>query len=174
MKVLVIGGSGSGKSAFAEKKTDEICGANPKYYIATMRVYDAEGARKAAEHRKKREGKNYITIEQPDDLGGLTGFEANSCALLESVSNLVANEMFRDGKYMNGTMITEKVSSDIDSLSKKVRNLVVVTDNVFEDGCRYGDETIDYINVMGRINMYLADMSDEVWEVVCGIPLRIR
>ena len=42
---LVIGGSGSGKSEYAENLLEDSPG---KYYIATMQVYDAEGERKVA------------------------------------------------------------------------------------------------------------------------------
>ncbi len=40
---LVIGGSGSGKSEYAENLLEDSPG---KYYIATMQVYDAEGRKK--------------------------------------------------------------------------------------------------------------------------------
>lgn len=43
MITLVLGGSGSGKSAYAEHLLD---GKTNKYYIATMQVYDAEGEKK--------------------------------------------------------------------------------------------------------------------------------
>ena len=45
MITLVLGGSGSGKSAYAEHLLD---GKTNKYYIATMQVYDAEGGKKVA------------------------------------------------------------------------------------------------------------------------------
>ena len=53
MITLVLGGSGSGKSAYAEHLLD---GKTNKYYIATMQVYDAEGEKKVARHRRLREG----------------------------------------------------------------------------------------------------------------------
>ncbi len=65
MITLVLGGSGSGKSAYAEHLLD---GKTNKYYIATMQVYDAEGEKKVARHRKLRAGKGFVTIEQPRDL----------------------------------------------------------------------------------------------------------
>ncbi len=55
MITLVLGGSGSGKSAYAEHLLD---GKTNKYYIATMQVYDAEGEKKkVARHRRLRAGK---------------------------------------------------------------------------------------------------------------------
>ena len=53
MITLITGGSGSGKSAYAEKY---IChasnekGYKEKYYIATMQVFDDEGQRKIDTH----------------------------------------------------------------------------------------------------------------------------
>ena len=60
MITLVLGGSGSGKSAYAEHLLD---GKTNKYYIATMQVYDAEGEKKVARHRRLRAGKGFVTIE---------------------------------------------------------------------------------------------------------------
>ena len=38
MMVLIIGGSGSGKSAYAEEYIGRIAGKGNKYYLATMQV----------------------------------------------------------------------------------------------------------------------------------------
>lgn len=53
MMILVIGGSGSGKSSYAEKlavslaQIDESHKADmTKYYLATMKVYDEKGERR--------------------------------------------------------------------------------------------------------------------------------
>ena len=46
MMTVIIGGSGSGKSAFAEQYIDEIARERRKYYVATMKVYDEEGQKK--------------------------------------------------------------------------------------------------------------------------------
>ena len=43
MITLVLGGSGSGKSAYAEQLLD---GKTKKYNIATMQVYEADGEKK--------------------------------------------------------------------------------------------------------------------------------
>ena len=65
---FVYGGSGSGKSAFAEQLVVS-CGAERKYYVATMKVYDDEGRRKVLRHQKLRENKGFVTIEQPTCIG---------------------------------------------------------------------------------------------------------
>ena len=99
MMTLVIGGSGSGKSTYAEKISVELGGQSNKYYLATMKVYDKEIQQKVERHRRLRSGKGFLTIEQPIRIQkALEKMEAGSrIALLECISNLTANEMFAEG-----------------------------------------------------------------------------
>ena len=77
MMELVTGGSGSGKSAYAE---EALCGpaSSPdrgqgnetgtqqdgqRYYIATMPSWDKETEKKIAKHRAMRAGKGFCTLE---------------------------------------------------------------------------------------------------------------
>ena len=57
MIALVIGGSGSGKSAYAEQMAVKAAGNGSLYYVATMQVYDEEGKKKVERHQKMRAGK---------------------------------------------------------------------------------------------------------------------
>lgn len=68
MIALVIGGSGSGKSAYAEQMAVKAAGNGSLYYVATMQVYDEEGKKKVERHQKMRAGKGFLTIEQPRNL----------------------------------------------------------------------------------------------------------
>lgn len=192
MMILVYGGSGSGKSAFAEKRITELNKSGVLlYYLATMQVYDAEDEERIKRHRKQRTGKGFTTIEQPKDIGSiaLELKEEKSDVLLECMSNLVANEMFseeiRDSSIYDKTVSEEKSFDKYDVVFNKIKdeiirlndssnNLIIVSNNVFEDGNIYDDETIKYIKTLGTINVFLAEISDEVWEVVAGIPVRIK
>ena len=95
MMVLIIGGSGSGKSAYAEEYIGRIAGKGNKYYLATMQVFDEEGKKKVARHQRLRKNKGFLTIEQPIEIEKtLPKIKAGSSVLLECISNLTANEMF--------------------------------------------------------------------------------
>ena len=65
MMVLVTGASGSGKSEYAEGVAVKLAGKGNLYYLATMRVYGEEGARRVERHRKLRAGKGFQTVECP-------------------------------------------------------------------------------------------------------------
>ena len=217
---LILGGSGSGKSAFAEnyllravadkQKLDKReC---RKYYIATMQIWDAEMQAKVDRHHRLRQGKGFTTIEQPVALekalemmrespnaeqpGNIERFAVNEtmqygntersetqiqsvAALLECMSNLVANEMYSmEYNSMDtqetGLTVTERVLQGVEALKRQADPLVIVTNNVFEDGITYDSSTFGYIETLGRINERLAAEADEVIEVVAGIPQWIK
>lgn len=175
MMALVIGGSGSGKSAYAEELACTLAEREDtaKYYLAAMQIYDEESARKAERHRTVRKGKGFLTIEQPVRIeraldrmktGGKT-------VLLECISNLTANEMFPGTQTREKEETAELVLHGIAQLRRNTTHLVVVSNNVFEDGIVYDPSTMDYLYAMGKINRQLAAWADRVVEVVAGIPV---
>lgn len=196
MMMLVIGGSGSGKSLYAEEtavrlaqeRADEVgkrkktlfsnCKhrAMKKYYIATMRVFDKEGKKRVKRHRRLRRGKGFRTIEQPARLSGALEKmeEGERTVLLECVSNLTANEMFAEEETKAERQTVESVIRDIRMLKEQTTHIVVVSNNVFEDGTIYEETTMAYIQAMGKINQKLALLADRVVEVAAGIPIRIK
>ena len=194
MITLVTGGSGSGKSAYAEDVAVSAEGTE-KYYIATMQIYDAEGERKVKRHRKLRAGKGFTTVESPRNVGQVVfptfWKEKTVCidcqepehsrkkqgqrtALLECMSNLVANEMFTTNGMREEDAVVTKVVQDMELLATKLDHLVIVTNNVFEDGIPYDEGTMAYLRALGRINTVLAKRADRVVEVVVGIPVILK
>ena len=173
---LIIGGSGSGKSAYAEDYMVSISEDRKKYYIATMQIYDEEGKRKVERHRMLRGGKGFSTIEQPIDIGKAAEKmeDGERTALLECISNLTANEMFLEEIHGTEVAITDKIVGGIAVLNRELTHLDIVSNDVFEDGNVYDKTTMAYIRAMGRINQKLAEMADEVVEVVVGIPIVIK
>lgn len=172
---LIIGGSGSGKSAYAEELLSHSEGKK-KYYIATMQVYDAEGEKKRERHRKLRKDKGFVTVEQQTEIG--TAVEkmehGEKAALLECISNLAANEMFAGAIPETEEVVTERIIRGIEHLNRELSCLVIVSNNVFEDGKDYDAATMAYLRAMGKINEKLAEMADEVVEVVVGLPIVVK
>jgi adenosylcobinamide kinase/adenosylcobinamide-phosphate guanylyltransferase len=84
MRILLTGGSGCGKSTYAERLAREL--SAPRYYLATMRPYDAESRAKIARHQAQREHAGFVTIERETDVGGID-FPARGTVLLECMCN---------------------------------------------------------------------------------------
>jgi len=191
MIALVIGGSGSGKSAYAEQMAVKAAGNGSLYYVATMQVYDEEGKKKV-----ERAGKGFLTIEQPRRLkeaakkvatekvsAGKVAAErvpAGKIVLLECMSNLVANEMFSE-ENLSAVMdeakikqLSHEIISGVTALQDSCDILIIVTNQIFEDGIRYDASTMDYIRLLGDINRQIAERAEQVVEVVAGIPIFIK
>ena len=167
---LITGGSGSGKSRYAEQQILDL-GPAKRIYIATMHAYDEESVKRIERHRAMRAEKEFETIEcylklheQPIPEG------AN--VLVECISNLCANEMFDPGGA--GIHTIDAVLKGISHVADAAENLVIVTNEVFSDGVSHDNSTRFYQEYMGAINQELALLADKVTEVVYGIPLLIK
>ena len=167
MLIFVYGGSASGKSEYAEERLCAIS-SREKYYIATMEDGSDESRRRIMRHRQLRSGKGFITLEQPRDIQNAN---AKGCALLECLTNLVANEMFRGGKIFPYKYVAEKIISGIDKLYKKLEALIVVSGDVFGGGTFYDEATLAYMKALAMANSYFTSKADEAVQVVCGIPV---
>lgn len=195
MLILITGGSGSGKSAFAEQMVLDQ-GDATRYYIATMRPWDKECEQRIAHHRLMRADKGFETIECYQDLH-LLELEPDSVILLECMSNLTAGEFYREdidwrdvrsGAVGCGDVSQKDISYEDDGiegvktrimrgilhLQKQAKALMIVTNEVFSDGVDYDRETRAYQQILGTINQELAKLADQVIEVVYGIPVIIR
>lgn len=165
MLVLVTGGSGSGKSEFAENMAVGL-GEN-RTYIAAMKPEGSETKKRIERHRKLREGKGFETVERYTDIKSL---DISGTAILECMSNLLANEMFGG----SGENAVSEILEGVDALVKQCDNLVIVTNEVSSDGIDYGGETEKYKKNLGALNCFLALKADEVYEVNCGIARRLK
>ncbi|WP_154826718.1 bifunctional adenosylcobinamide kinase/adenosylcobinamide-phosphate guanylyltransferase [Clostridium butyricum] len=167
MLTLITGGSGSGKSEFAEDLSVSYK-SNNLIYIATMFLYDNESLKKVERHKRMRDHKNFKTIECFKNLKSLF-ISNNSTVLIDCMSNLVANEMYLEGRAKDKTV--QEVIRGIESINNQAENLVIVTNEVFSDGIVYDDDTMRYIRNLGEINKEIGKKADNVVEVVYSIPI---
>lgn len=166
MLILVSGGSGSGKSAFAEGLVVSS-GLEQRIYLATMQVWDYESVRRVERHRQMRAGKGFDTVECPTGLAQVV-LPEESAILLEDLTNLAANEYFGpEGKER----AFDRVLEGVRHAAAQGALLVVVGNELFSDGMDYDGETAAYLELLARLNRAVAQMADRVYEVVCGIPI---
>ena len=168
MMILVTGGSKSGKSAFAESLFSEFKGR--KYYIAAMKPYGSEAFRAIEAHQKMRSGKGFETIEKYNDIAHIE-IEPGQAVLLECIGNLTANEMFDSGRIIDPG---DNIISGLEHLRSRSELFAAVTSEVSSDGIEYSAETMKYMEILGKINRAAAMMSDQVYECVYGIPLKLK
>ena len=166
MLTLVIGGSGSGKSVFAESLAASFHGK--KIYLAAMEPFDDECRARIRRHREQRKTIGFETIERYTDLEG-ADIPAESCVLLEDLSNLLANEMFSPKGGGVG-----QVRRGLVSVEAACGHLIVVTNEVFSGGDRYEGETVQFMKNLAVLNRELAARAQSAVEVVSTIPVELK
>ena len=176
--LLITGGSGSGKSAWAERTLLSRMppeGGGRAVYLATMENTGPEAAARVARHRAMRArhgeaaGRTFVTLEQPVALGGAAVLPGDF-VLVEALGNLLANELWSPaGAGRAGA--EARILSGVKALMERAALLAVVSVDIFAGGDGYDPETLDYIRTLGRLHRALAALAEETAEVVCGIPL---
>ncbi len=166
MLTLVVGGAASGKSEYVERLVLQT--ALPRYYLATMQVWDAECAARVEKHRRMRAEKQFETLECPLHLGTVR-LPARGTALLEDLGNLTANELYDPAGA--GETAASAILDGLDRLAAQCEHLVVVSNEVFSGGANYAGDTDRYLKALAQVNNALAARADAVVRVVCGIPV---
>lgn len=199
---LITGGSGSGKSEYAESEVERLAHlteSKEKYYIATMFPYGEETLQKIRRHQQMRVGKGFVTLECYTDLDRLVASDPFSRAgqtegqderqnghvsgnrksrkhtvvLLECMSNLLANECYMEsGAKARELDPVAEIEKGMEALLECCEHVVVVTNEVFSDIPVESREMKIYLEYLGRINQWMAKRADQVTEVVYGIPLK--
>lgn len=168
MIYYLAGGSKSGKSMLAQRIVRAMPG--PHHYVATMRPRDAEDDARIEKHLAERDGWGFITVEQPERIGALLQ-RCGCCGafLLDSVTALLANEMFRADGSVDLTA-PERVERELLEVVRGVENIVVVSDFVFSDGAAYDALTEAFRAGLGRIGCALAAAADGAAMLCAGLP----
>lgn len=171
-RILVLGGSRSGKSAHAERL---LAGRTDVTYLATSAApgEDAEWTARVAAHRARRPA-SWTTVEttEPADL------VREGTILVDSVTTWVAALLDDAGVWSGGPGAAERLDARCDALleawTSTPAHVVAVSDEV---GLGVVPETRSgrlFRDVLGSVNQRLAATADEVWFVVAGIPQRLR
>lgn len=179
---MVTGGSRSGKSEFAEN----LCLENGKRlgYIATAEVYDQEMKLRIEAHQNRR-GRVWTNFEEPLDVYSLLKrIQDEDFVLLDCLTMLIFNNMFRFREDFDEisseewTLIEGSLLSQMEQLFSAMKahpsNYIIVTNEIGLGIIPEGKLSRLYRDIVGKVNQKLASISDEVYFVVSGIPMKIK
>lgn len=165
--ILVLGGSRSGKSAFAEGLVDQS--GLDKAYLATGQVFDDEMRRRIGSHQARR-GPEWSLTEEPLDLGGaLARITAPDTAVLVDCLTLWVTNLMMAGRDINaeGTALAGLIPT-LPGTIILVSNEVgqgIVPDNAMARTFR---------DHAGILHQKIAAIADEVHFVTAGLPHKLK
>jgi len=164
---LIIGGTRSGKSHFAEKIVSES--GKKCVYIATAEIRDEEMRQRVALHQSRRDV-NWQTLEAPLDLVATLKQTAtqNTILLVDCLTLWLSNIML--------------ANQDIDAASRALCTLVadppcdmvLVTNEVGSGIVPDNALARRFRDVAGLLNQHVAARVNNVYLVVAGLPLRLK
>ena len=167
MRILLIGGSKSGKSGLAQELCRRLAAGGPMVYWATMIPTDGEDRARIQKHLEDRAGWGFTTVEQGKHLAAAEPLPEETAVLLDSVTALLSNEMF--GKTMDPDA-ADRAGTELLALSGTVRHFVCVCDDLWRDDGGYDEWTERYRAGLAAICRRLAVSFDVVCEVTAGVP----
>ena len=144
MRILLLGGSKSGKSMLGQRLTRRLADGGPMIYWATLEPRDGEDRAIVRRHLAEREGWGFQTLERGQELPrGLAAVPPESAVLFDSVTACLAAQMF-DGGDMDMDA-PRRVAAQIAAISRHPANFVCVCDGIFAGGEDYDPWTAAYV-----------------------------
>lgn len=177
--ILILGGSRSGKSEYAEELA--LASEGPVYYLATGIVTDAEMAERVEQHRRRRPA-HWQTIEEPLKVAQAIEpiRDKQGVLLLDSLSGWVTNLLYDhnladwqwdEAREAKALSLIEGFLAELGN--SKLRALIVGD----EVGLSLVPPTAEgraFRDLNGKANQLVAARADEVYLVVAGLPLKIK
>ena len=176
---LVLGGSRSGKSEFAENLVREAeCAGKKVVYIATCesRPEDREMAERIDRHRKRRPS-SWRTEEEALALEEtLLGLESGTVALVDCLGLWVSNLLFSLPEQQEGKEeeILRRAEAFCRAASASAADVVAVSS---ETGLGVIPPTPLgrlYRDLLGLANQEAARSAGEAWLVVAGLSMKLK
>lgn len=161
MKVLVCGGSKSGKSKFAQKIALKISDGNKMFYVATMIPKDEEDKERIRNHIFQRSGLGFKTVECFYDFKNIFSKEKDdSLYFIDSITAMLANIMFKNNEV--DFEAEKKLRNSLNDFIRQKENIVFVSDIIFNDAEHYSKETEVFRKALAKCSSFLAENCDVV------------
>jgi adenosylcobinamide kinase / adenosylcobinamide-phosphate guanylyltransferase len=176
-RVLVLGGSRSGKSRHAEQL---LAGTASVTYVATAQgdPADAEWTARIERHRTRRPA-GWSTAETTDP-AKLIHQAAAGALLIDSVTTWLSQVMDDCGCWSEvkpedaDLRLADALDTLIDAWTAATVMVVAVSDEVGSGIVPATASGRRFRDALGELNQRLAASADEVWLVTAGIPRRLR
>lgn len=183
--IFITGGARSGKSSFALAECLKVAGR--KAYIATAEALDEEMAKRIKQHKKQR-GKEWDTYEEPLNIAEvMKELYGNYSALVLDCLTLWLSNLFMktQGKGYGLQTIETEIQNLLDSLKRFKSSaacdpgsgfcsLYIVSNEVGMGIVPENETARKFRDMAGILNQNIAEVSDEVYMMVAGIPMKMK
>ena len=181
--IYITGGARSGKSSYAEELLE---GKKNVLYVATAIAFDEEMKDRIKKHRDRRSD-SWTTLEEYKNFDSklLSEVSNKDYILFDCITVMISNIMVLDNDcdWDNITVdragqIENEVLNEIDSLLEVISDFngtSILVSNELGMGIVPGNPLGRiFRDIAGRVNQKIANISNEAYLVVSGVPVKIK
>ncbi|WP_459202110.1 bifunctional adenosylcobinamide kinase/adenosylcobinamide-phosphate guanylyltransferase [Methanococcus sp. CF] len=165
--IYVSGGQKSGKTTFAKDLALSLS-KNP-IYLATSRVWDEDYKKRIDRHKSDR-GDEWTNIEEEKYISKYK-FE-NKVVLIDCITLWMTNFFFDNNQDINECI--KEAKTELNGLLKTDATYIIVSNEIGLGGTPANKMACKFIDMLGLINQYIANISDETYIMFSGIPVKIK
>lgn len=170
--ILVTGGQRSGKSEMAE--TLALNRSDSPVYLATATVApgDTEMERRIEAHKARR-GPQWSVVEEPLSPASHARQLAGRTVLVDCLTLWATNLFFAHGD--DDVCAAAAFQTELRALTEIPGiDLILVTNEIGMGGISPNPLQRRFTDMQGRVNRLAAEMADEVYLMISGIPVKIK
>ena len=181
INILITGGARSGKSRFAQELALKL--GKPVLFVATAEAGDEEMRHRIEEHQKNRPS-DWSTLEVTTHVGSRISQQIGraqvvivDCITL-LVNNIFSQYSHQASQSLDASLIEPKLIAEIGELIECINHtdasFIMVTNEVGTGLVPANQVGRLYRDLLGKANQMLAQVADEVYLMVAGVPVPIK
>ena len=172
--ILILGGARSGKSNFAQSLAEKM--SQSVLFVATSEPLDDEMKERIEKHKKNRPV-NWNTLEIRNEIGqNLINNSGNSDVIIIDCLTLLVSNLIGEQKDPND--VAETIVSELNelviSLQTMDKTFIIVSNEVGMGIVPENKLARIYRDYLGKANQLIAQLANEVYLMVAGIPVKIK
>lgn len=165
MIIFITGGARSGKSQYAVSMAKET--GEEVTFVATCIPADNEMSQRIEEHKKMRP-KEWHTVTEGLNLPKTIAKITTPVIIIDCLTLWVSN-------LMEAKKDVVEASKGMFHALKKVKGTVIIVSNEVGDGIVPNNRLArEFRDMAGVVNQWMAQVADEVYLMVVGIPIKIK
>ncbi len=167
---LVLGGSRSGKSRYAERLANHSGRQITFVATCTTTNLDPEMRARIKQHRLRRPA-SWITVENRFDLNKIVREFSRNLILLDCLTLWLSHHL---GKNRDVDEILEELEMALREIQKRKGHAIFVSNELGLGLVPMGAKNRKFRDLCGRANQLVASQADRVEFMIAGIPLLIK